>query len=121
MASASAKSHYDRIGLNEVGLYLALPWLSWDSTARVLAVWEHQDTGLMVAGTAAQHRGQDSAGMVTTAWRRFHEHRDNGLTSDVFKDQALMNRLKGADAAACRRGVWWWHAPMHADSSPAQN
>ena len=34
--------------------------------------------------------------MVTTAWRRFHEHRDNGLVSDVFKDQTLMNRLKGA-------------------------
>ena len=33
--------------------------------------------------------------MVTTAWRRFHEHRDNGLVSDVFKDQTLMNRLKG--------------------------
>ena len=40
--------------------------------------------------------------MVTTAWRRFHEHRDNGLVSDVFKDQALMNRLKGI--ADCRPG-----------------
>ncbi len=39
--------------------------------------------------------------MVTTAWRRFHEHRDNGLTSDVFKDQTLMNRLKGGRRCRC--------------------
>jgi len=55
----------------------------------------------MLAVIAVQHRGQDSAGMVTTAWRRFHEHRDNGLTSDVFKDQAQMNRLKGARCCQC--------------------
>lgn len=42
-----------------------------------------------------QHRGQDSAGMVTTNWQRFHEHRDNGLVSDVFKIQALIDRLTG--------------------------
>ncbi len=42
-----------------------------------------------------QHRGQDSAGMVTTDWERFAEHKDNGLVRDVFGTQTVMNQLKG--------------------------
>lgn len=63
-----------------------------------------------------QHRGQDSAGIVTTNWKRFHEHRDNGLVSDVFKDQALIDRLTGVPPARKSRGVCScsWHQPSSA-------
>lgn len=33
--------------------------------------------------------------MVTTDWRRFHEHKDNGLVSDVFASEARMAKLPG--------------------------
>ncbi|KAK9916686.1 hypothetical protein WJX75_005805 [Coccomyxa subellipsoidea] len=41
-----------------------------------------------------QHRGQDSAGMVTFDGTRFCEHKDNGLVNDVF-DTRTMNQLRG--------------------------
>ena len=43
-----------------------------------------------------QHRGQDSAGMVTTDWTTFHEHKDNGLVKDVFSSRAILERLTGS-------------------------
>ena len=42
-----------------------------------------------------QHRGQDSAGIVTTDWRRFHEQRGNGLVKDVFTSQEALSTLVG--------------------------
>jgi len=42
-----------------------------------------------------QHRGQDSAGMVTTNWDKFHEHKANGLVRDVFSNKEVINRLPG--------------------------
>jgi len=42
-----------------------------------------------------QHRGQDSAGMVTTSGRKFFEHKDNGLVNDVFSKRT-MSKLEGA-------------------------
>ena len=42
-----------------------------------------------------QHRGQDSAGVVTTEWEKFYEHKANGLVKDVFSQQATLDKLKG--------------------------
>ena len=42
-----------------------------------------------------QHRGQDSAGMVSTDWDHFVEHKGNGLVRDVFKEEKVMSSLKG--------------------------
>lgn len=42
-----------------------------------------------------QHRGQDSAGMVTTDGECFHEHKENGLVRDVFGSQNIINTLQG--------------------------
>ena len=42
-----------------------------------------------------QHRGQDSAGMVTSTGDRFHEHKANGLVKDVFSNQRTMDKLTG--------------------------
>ena len=41
-----------------------------------------------------QHRGQDSAGMVTYDGSRFKEKKDNGLVKDVF-DKRTMKYLDG--------------------------
>lgn len=41
-----------------------------------------------------QHRGQDSAGMVTTDWEKFREYKENGLVKDVFT-KPVMEKLKG--------------------------
>lgn len=38
---------------------------------------------------------QDSAGMVTTDWVKFHERKDNGLVSDVFNSESRMRKLPG--------------------------
>lgn len=43
-----------------------------------------------------QHRGQDSAGMVTTDGHRFREHKDNGLVREVFGQQRTLDSLSGA-------------------------
>jgi amidophosphoribosyltransferase len=42
-----------------------------------------------------QHRGQDSAGMVTTDGDHYVEHKGNGLVRDVFKEEKVMRALKG--------------------------
>ncbi|KIY94036.1 amidophosphoribosyltransferase [Monoraphidium neglectum] len=42
-----------------------------------------------------QHRGQDSAGMVTTDWEKFREHKANGLVKDVFDKQSTLDKLTG--------------------------
>lgn len=43
-----------------------------------------------------QHRGQDSAGMVTTDWRKFYEYKNNGLVKDVFSKQSQLDALSGS-------------------------
>jgi hypothetical protein len=47
---------------------------------------------------------QDSAGMVTTDWVKFHERKDNGLVSDVFNSESRMRKLPGAlrSLVSCR-------------------
>jgi amidophosphoribosyltransferase len=42
-----------------------------------------------------QHRGQDSAGMVTTDWAKFKEYKENGLVKDVFAGEGVMGKMKG--------------------------
>ncbi len=42
-----------------------------------------------------QHRGQDSAGMVTTDWEKFKEYKENGLVKDVFASAGVMDSMQG--------------------------
>ena len=64
----------------------------------VIAIFKHMGSvnvelyeGLLML----QHRGQDSAGMVTTDWQTLCEHKDNGLVKDVFSSRSVLERLKG--------------------------
>eukprot|EP00798_Chlamydomonas_sp_ICE-L_P028271 gene28271-31376_t len=45
-----------------------------------------------------QHRGQDSAGMVTTDWDRFKEYKENGLVKDVFEKEGVMKMMTASEA-----------------------
>lgn len=64
-----------------------------------------------------QHRGQDSAGMVTTDWEKFKEYKENGLVKDVFANQNLMDSMKGGWPGTQQEGLQS-HSPckphMHA-------
>jgi amidophosphoribosyltransferase len=44
---------------------------------------------------ALQHRGQDSAGIVTTNYGPMKDHRSHGLVSSVFNED-ILNNLKGS-------------------------
>ncbi len=46
---------------------------------------------------ALQHRGQESAGIVSSNGRQVFEHKDMGLVGDIF-DEARLNELKGHQA-----------------------
>ncbi|MBM3324794.1 MAG: amidophosphoribosyltransferase, partial [Calditrichaeota bacterium] len=47
---------------------------------------------------ALQHRGQESAGIVTADGQRLHAHSDAGLVADVFHDHSVFAKLQGASA-----------------------
>ena len=44
---------------------------------------------------ALQHRGQESAGIVTSESGQVHLHKGMGQVADVFDDQNILERLKG--------------------------
>ncbi|HQH81151.1 MAG TPA: class II glutamine amidotransferase, partial [bacterium] len=46
---------------------------------------------------ALQHRGQESAGIVTSDGNRFYQHREMGLVADIF-DQKNLKKLIGKNA-----------------------
>lgn len=55
----------------------------------IVTQYESASLELYEALTMLQHRGQDSAGMVTFDGRFFHERKDNGLVREVFKQHHL--------------------------------
>ena len=62
----------------------------------VCGIYHHQDSSkLAYFGLyALQHRGQESAGIVTSDGRQVHLHKDMGLVSEVFSESTLA-RLEG--------------------------
>lgn len=58
----------------------------------------HEASNLTYLGLhALQHRGQESAGIVTSDGVNLHNHRDMGLVSDIFSEEVL-SELPGKNA-----------------------
>lgn len=47
---------------------------------------------------ALQHRGQESAGIVTSDGQFIHQHREMGLVVDVYSNKETLSRLPGKNA-----------------------
>jgi amidophosphoribosyltransferase len=62
----------------------------------IFAVYGHEDAAkLTYFGLyALQHRGQESAGIVTSDGKHIFEHKAMGLVPEIF-DEEILNRLKG--------------------------
>jgi amidophosphoribosyltransferase len=71
----------------------------------VFGVWNVPDAAAVTAlGLhALQHRGQESAGMVSFDGRHFHSHRGLGLVGDNFGDARVIAALRGTTAIGHNR------------------
>lgn len=63
----------------------------------VYGVFNHENAAQLTAlGLhALQHRGQDSAGIVTSNKKKFFAHRGMGHVSDVFSNKEILSKLIG--------------------------
>jgi len=52
---------------------------------------------------ALQHRGQESAGIVSTDGKAAYKHNDMGLVADVFSDRKILDSLVGSSAIGHNR------------------
>ncbi len=71
----------------------------------VFGVFGHADAAALTAlGLhALQHRGQESAGIVSFDGNHFHSHRAMGHVGDNFGDQVVIGRLPGTNAVGHNR------------------
>src|ERR1700722_8935902 len=71
----------------------------------VFGVWNVPDSAALTAlGLhALQHRGQESAGIVSFDGEKFHSHRGLGSVSENFSDQKVIDRLPGTNAIGHNR------------------
>jgi amidophosphoribosyltransferase len=71
----------------------------------VFGIFGHDDSAAHTAlGLhALQHRGQESAGIVTYDGAQFHSHRGLGLVGDNFGSAAVIDRLRGRSAIGHNR------------------
>src|ERR1700722_13316537 len=71
----------------------------------VFGVWNVPDSAALTAlGLhALQHRGQESAGIVSFDGEKFHSHRGLGSVGENFSDQKVIDRLPGMNAIGHNR------------------
>lgn len=71
----------------------------------IFAVFNHPNAAEMtyLGLYALQHRGQESAGIVTGDGKDVYFHRGLGLVSEVFGDQAVFKYLRGRNAIGHNR------------------
>ncbi|MCX7767037.1 MAG: class II glutamine amidotransferase, partial [Candidatus Sumerlaeia bacterium] len=62
----------------------------------IMGVFNHPEAAKLVylGLYALQHRGQESAGIVSSDGERIYAHKGQGLVADVF-DEASLDKLKG--------------------------
>jgi amidophosphoribosyltransferase len=72
---------------------------AWHDECAVFGVWNHEEAArLAYLGLyAMQHRGQESAGIVSLEGVEHHIHKGLGLVADVFKEPELL-ALRGRTA-----------------------
>lgn len=72
---------------------------TWREECGVMGVWNHEDAASIcyLGLYAIQHRGQESAGIVSLYEGQHLVHKGLGLVGDVFQDSDLV-RLKGDSA-----------------------
>lgn len=72
---------------------------SWREECGVFGIWNHPEASRLgyLSLYAMQHRGQESAGIVSLRQGRHSIHKGLGLVGDVFKDDDL-ERLQGSAA-----------------------
>lgn len=70
---------------------------SWREECGVFGIWNHPKAAeLSYLGLfAMQHRGQESAGIVTSDGHELHLHKDLGLVQDVFEKFPWEKELRG--------------------------
>ncbi len=71
----------------------------------VFGIFGHHDSAAhtTLGLHALQHRGQESAGIVTFDGTQYHSHRSLGLVGDNFSSASVINRLKGSAAIGHNR------------------
>ncbi|MFC1649975.1 amidophosphoribosyltransferase [Candidatus Latescibacterota bacterium] len=71
----------------------------------VFAIYNHPSASEMayLGLYALQHRGQESAGIVTSDGEDVYYHRGVGLVSEVYSDQEIFKYLKGKNAIGHNR------------------
>ncbi len=71
----------------------------WHDECAIFGIWEHDEASRLVylGLYAQQHRGQESAGIVSLKEDRHIHHKGLGLVADVFNENGL-DRLKGRTA-----------------------
>ena len=71
----------------------------------VFGIFGHHDSAAhtTLGLHALQHRGQESAGIVTFDGTQYHSHRSLGLVGDNFSSAAVIDRLKGPAAIGHNR------------------
>lgn len=65
----------------------------------IVGIYNHKDAARYVCLClhGLQHRGQESAGIVTSDGKAFHQHREMGFVSEIFT-QNVLNNLSGNNA-----------------------
>src|SRR5438045_8415845 len=65
----------------------------------VVAIYDHPEAETLayLGLHALQHRGQESAGIVTSDGMSLHIHKSMGLVADIFPEEKL-SRIRGSPA-----------------------
>jgi len=73
--------------------------MSWKEECGIFGVYGHPEAAnLTYLGLyALQHRGQESAGIVSSDGKGLYTHKEMGLVSEIF-DKAVLKRLPGRNA-----------------------